>query len=150
MAGNSDVARVGALCADDATLVSASDAGAHLRMFCASGDTTLLLTRHVRDRGDLTLEAAVRELTGRQTSVLGLSGRGFIAVDQAADLVAFDLDELHFDDEDLVYDVPPECSPRFRRPAGGYRATIVDGLLTQQDGASTGEFPGRWLPDSPV
>jgi N-acyl-D-aspartate/D-glutamate deacylase len=32
-----------------------SDAGAHLQMMCAIGDTTLLLTRHVRERGGLTV-----------------------------------------------------------------------------------------------
>ena len=47
-----------------------SDAGAHLQMMCATGDTTLLLTRHVRDRGDLTVEQAVHKLTGRQAEAV--------------------------------------------------------------------------------
>src|SRR5262249_40382615 len=51
---------------DDNVLISSSDAGAHVQMLCASGDTTLLLTRHVRDRGDLSIERAIHELTGRQ------------------------------------------------------------------------------------
>ena len=41
---------------DDNVLISSSDAGAHVQMLCASGDTTLLLTRHVRERGDLGFE----------------------------------------------------------------------------------------------
>ena len=36
---------------DPTTVVGASDAGAHLQMMCGAGDTTLLLTTHVRDRG---------------------------------------------------------------------------------------------------
>ena len=49
--------RVSELIADPTTVVGASDAGAHLQMMCGAGDSTLLLTEHVRDRGDLTIEA---------------------------------------------------------------------------------------------
>ena len=62
--------------------ISSSDAGAHMQMLCASGDTTLVLTRHVRERGDFTLEQAVYELTGRQAEVFGFTGRGVIAAGQ--------------------------------------------------------------------
>ena len=60
--------------ADPAVLISSSDSGAHMQMLCASGDTTLLLTRHVRERGDFTrglvfgvveLGEAVRNLPSR-------------------------------------------------------------------------------------
>jgi len=36
------------------------------------------LTRHVRDRGDFTLEDAVHQLTGRQAEVFGFHDRGVI------------------------------------------------------------------------
>ena len=71
-------------------------------MLCASGDTTLLLTRHVRDRGDLTLERAVQELTSRQAEAFGFHDRGVLAEGKAADLVVFALDELHWDDVRLA------------------------------------------------
>ena len=45
---------VSELIARPTTVVGASDAGAHLQMMCGAGDSTLLLTEHVRDRGDLT------------------------------------------------------------------------------------------------
>ncbi len=70
---NFDADGVAELLAEDSVLVSSSDAGAHVQMMCAAGDTTLLLTRHVRDRGDFTLERAVWELTGKQADVLGAS-----------------------------------------------------------------------------
>jgi len=143
--GNSDLARVGELCADPATLIAASDAGAHLRMFCASGDTTLLLTRHVRERADLTLETAIHELTAKQAAVFGLRGKGRIKVGDDADLVVFDLDALNWSEPELVNDVPPSGTPRYRRPPGGYRATIVEGTVTQWDGTPTGELPGTWV-----
>ena len=128
----------------EGVLISSSDAGAHVQMLCASGDTTLLLTRHVRDRGDLTLERAVQELTGRQAEAFGFHDRGVLAEGKAADLVVFALDELHWDDDEFVADLP-DGAKRFRRPEGGYRATVVDGIPVQQHGTLTGALPGRVL-----
>ncbi len=76
--GNFDTAGVGELLACDDVLISSSDAGAHVQMMCAAGDTTLLLTRHVRERGDFTVEQAVHELTGKQAEVLRLHDRGVV------------------------------------------------------------------------
>ena len=109
-------------------------------MLCASGDTTLLLTRHVRERGDLTLERAIHELTGRQAQAFGFHDRGVLAEGAVADLVVFALDELHWDDDEFVADLP-DGARRFRRPEGGYRATVVDGVAVQEHGALTGALP---------
>jgi N-acyl-D-aspartate/D-glutamate deacylase len=89
---NADVDGVGRTLTDPAVLVSSSDAGAHMQMLCASGDTTLLLTRHVRERHDFTLEAAVHELTGRQVEAFGFDRRGSVTEGSVADLVVFSLD----------------------------------------------------------
>ncbi len=141
---NDDTDLVASGLLDEQVLISSSDAGAHVQMLCASGDTTLLLTRHVRDRADLTLEHAVHELTGRQAVAFGFHDRGVLAEGNAADLVVFALDELHWDDDEFVADMPGGAK-RFRRPEGGYRATVVDGVPVQQDGALTGALPGRML-----
>ena len=141
---NRDVDGVAETLADPVVVVSGSDAGAHVQMMCASGDSTLLLTRHVRERGDFTLEWAVHQLTGRQADVFGFSGRGVIAVGTVGDLVVFDLDELHYDADEFVPDLPGGES-RLRRPAGGYRATVVSGEPVQLDGVFTGALPGRAL-----
>ena len=141
---NDDTDLVASGLLDEQVLISSSDAGAHVQMLCASGDTTLLLTRHVRDRGDLTLEHAVHELTGRQAAAFGFHDRGVLAEGNAADLVVFALDELHWDDDEFVADMPGGAK-RFRRPEGGYRATVVDGVPVQQDGDLTGALPGRML-----
>jgi N-acyl-D-aspartate/D-glutamate deacylase len=113
-------------------------------MLCASGDSTLLFTRHVRERGDFTLERTVHELTGRQADVFGFAGRGVIAPGAVADLAVFALDELHYDDDVFVNDLPGGGA-RLRRGEGGYRATIVDGTAVQVGGAMTGARPGRVL-----
>ncbi len=139
---NADVAGVGRTLADPAILISSSDAGAHMQMLCSSGDTTLVLTRHVRERGDLTLAEAVYELTGRQADVFGFRGRGVITPGNVADLVVFALDELHYDADEFVRDLPGD-GPRLRRPEGGYRATFVDGVAVQVGGVLTGALPGR-------
>src|SRR6202035_3818328 len=103
---NFDIPGLAELLADDDVLVSSSDAGAHVQMLCASGDTTLLLTRHVRERGDLTLEHAIHELTALQADASGFHDRGVVTEGAAADLVVFALDELHWDADVSVADMP--------------------------------------------
>jgi N-acyl-D-amino-acid deacylase len=115
-----------------------------VQMLCASGDSTLLLTRHVRERGDFTLERAIYELTGRQAELFGFRDRGTIAPGLAGDLAVFALDDLHWDLEEFVADLPGGAL-RFRRPEGGYRATIVNGQVVQRDGKLTGVLPGQVL-----
>ncbi|HEY6624296.1 MAG TPA: amidohydrolase family protein [Acidimicrobiales bacterium] len=141
---NGDPAGVAELVNHPATIVSASDAGAHLEMMCAAGDTTLLLTRHVRERDDLSLEQAVHELTGRQADVFGFADRGRLAVGAHADLTVFALDDLAWSDAEFVDDVP-QGGGRMRRPAGGYRYTIVGGTVVQEAGQLTGAHPGGLL-----
>ena len=128
--GNDDAGGVAGHLTHPAALLGASDAGAHLQMFCASGDSTLLLTRHVRDRADMTLEHAVWQLTGRQAELFGFRGRGVIAPGNVADLTVFALDELSWEPEVFVDDLPAGGG-RFRRPPGGYRSTLASGVLTQ-------------------
>jgi N-acyl-D-aspartate/D-glutamate deacylase len=139
---NDDVEEVAEILTHPATLVGASDNGAHVAMFCAAGDTTLFLTRHVRDRGDLTLEAGIHEITGRLASTLGFDDRGVVAVGAAGDLVVFDFAELHWDQDEFVTDLPGGGS-RLRRPPGGYRYTVVGGEVVQSAGVLTGARPGR-------
>ncbi|WP_322761844.1 N-acyl-D-amino-acid deacylase family protein [Frankia sp. Cr2] len=141
---NADVDAVAEALTHPAAIISNSDAGAHLQMMCAAGDTTLVLTRHVRERGDLTLEDAVHQLTGRQARLFGFAGRGVVEVGAHADLVVFDLDELRYHPEEFVDDLPGGAS-RLRRAGGGYRATIVSGVLTQETDHATGAHPGTLL-----
>ena len=132
--------RVAELIADPTTVVGASDAGAHLQMMCGAGDSTLLLTEHVRDRHDLALEAAVHQITGRLADVFGIPDRGIVAPGHAADLVVFALDELSYTPDSFVHDLPGGA-PRLTRPPGGFRTTVVAGVVTQQGGVATGARP---------
>ncbi|WP_460532138.1 N-acyl-D-amino-acid deacylase family protein [Flindersiella endophytica] len=141
---NADPDGVAALLDHSGTVVSNSDAGAHVQMMCAAGDSTLLLTEHVRERGDLSLERAVWELTGRQADLLGLRRRGVITTGAAADLLVFDLNELQWLPDSMVDDLPRRAL-RLRRPPGGYRYTLVAGQIVHDQGKLTGAKPGRFL-----
>jgi N-acyl-D-aspartate/D-glutamate deacylase len=141
---NTDEAEVARLLTHPVAFVSGSDAGAHLQMFCAAGDATLLLTRYVRDRGDIAIEAAVHALTGRQAELLGLADRGVLAPGKAADITVFALDELAYGPARPVADLPGGRS-RLTRDPGGYRYTVVNGVVVQQGGKATGELPAGWL-----
>ena len=141
---NSDVEGVAKMLVDDRVIVGASDAGAHVQMMCAAGDTTLLLTRHVRERGDFSLEKAIYELTGAQSERLGFKDRGILAPGYAGDLTVFELDELERG-RDVFVDDLPSGGARLRRPPGGYRVTVCNGVVTQRDGVLTGANPGRVL-----
>lgn len=141
---NADVEEVAALLVDPDTVLGSSDAGAHVQMMCAAGDSTLFLTRHVRERGDLGIERAVHELTGKQADVFGFHDRGRVVPGLAADLTVFALDELHWDDDVFVDDLPGGAR-RLRRPEGGYRYTVAGGEVTQRDGELTGACPAGVL-----
>jgi len=137
---NNDPGKLSELIRDPTTVVGASDAGAHLQMMCGAGDTTLLLTTHVRDRGDLTVEAGVHQLTGRIAEAFGISGRGTLTPGTAGDVTVFALDELAYEPDFWVHDLPGGA-PRLSRPAGGYRLTAASGVVTQEGGVATGARP---------
>ncbi len=141
---NADAAGVAQTLAHPASIIANSDAGAHLAMMCAIGDTTLTLARHVRDRGDLSLERAVHEMTGRLAGLFGFTDRGVLREGAAGDIVVFALDELEWERDVFASDLPTGAA-RLRRPAGGYRATAVAGTVVQEAGELTGARPGRFL-----
>ncbi len=121
--GNGDADGVAALLNHPAGVLANSDAGAHLQMFSAAGDTTLLLTRFTRDRGDMSVEQAVHKMTGRLADLFGFQDRGVLREGAVADVNVFALDELQWTQESFVADLPTGAR-RLRRPAGNYR---VDG-----------------------
>jgi N-acyl-D-aspartate/D-glutamate deacylase len=87
---NSDEDAVGRMLNHPHSIVSLSDAGAHLTFFNDAGFGLHLLGHWSRDLGAMSLAEAVRRLTSHPASVLGLDGRGTIAAGQAADLLLFD------------------------------------------------------------
>jgi len=85
------LARPDVLVASDGTAVSPEGPQGHTLLHPRSyGTFPRVLGRYVREHPLLTLEAAVRKMTGLPAEVFGLPGRGFVAEGAAADLVLFD------------------------------------------------------------
>jgi N-acyl-D-aspartate/D-glutamate deacylase len=126
-------------------LPSQSDAGAHLNTnFCTAGESTYVLAEWVRERQLMTLEDAVRHMTFRPASILGLRDRGLVREGLAADLMVFDLAGVGVKEDEIVND-GPNGVPRRVQGADGIPHVIVGGQAVMQDGKHTGAFPGRIL-----
>jgi len=127
------------------TVLGLSDGGAHCGLICDASMPTYLLTHWARDRkrGErIPLEQVVRLQTGNTASVYGFSDRGTIEPGKKADLNLIDFDALHLHAPEMVFDLPAKGRRLIQR-VDGYRATIVAGEVTFEDGESTGAMPGK-------
>jgi N-acyl-D-amino-acid deacylase len=127
------------------TVSSGSDGGAHVSMIGDAAMPTFLLTHWRRDRTRgprMPLEYLVKKQTSDTAALYGLKDRGQIRPGLRADLNLIDLDRLKISEPRLVNDLPTGAA-RIMQTAEGYRATLVNGVVTQRDGQDTGERPGR-------
>ena len=128
-----------------ATVLSLSDGGAHCGVICDASFPTYMLTHWVRDRSRgerLSLEEVVRMQTHDTARLYGLNDRGVLAPGMKADVNVIDLDRLRILAPEMVFDLPAEGRRMIQR-AEGYRATVVNGVVTFENGEATGEMPGR-------
>lgn len=133
---------------DPRSVGNISDAGAHGKMFCGAGDNVYLLTDFVRDRGLLTIEEGVHNLTGKLADFFGLHDRGLIQAGKVADITVFDLAEIERRPEEKIWDVwdgEGGRTYRYTRGAAPMRLTLVAGVPTFDNGAFTGRFPGQFV-----
>jgi N-acyl-D-aspartate/D-glutamate deacylase len=135
---NSDEQAVGAMLRHPASLVSLSDAGAHLTFFNDAGFGLHLLGHWVRERGALMLEDAVRRLTSAPAQLFGIRGRGALRPGYAADLMLFDPAAVGRGAKQRVFDLPGG-HPRLTTPAQGMHGVWVNGVR------DLGTLPGRML-----
>jgi N-acyl-D-aspartate/D-glutamate deacylase len=140
--GNLDAA--GEMLADEHTVVGLGDGGAHVGTICDASFPTTLLTLWGRDRdhGRLPLPFLVHRQTAATARTVGLADRGVIAPGYRADLNVIDWSQLAARRPEVRHDLPAG-GRRFVQRADGYRATIVGGEVTYQDGEATGALPGR-------
>ena len=99
------------------------------------GAFTKVLREYVREKKILTLEEAVRKMTGLSAANMGIADRGAIRPGAYADLVLFD---------------PATVADRstFEDPAAlsvGIDTVWVNGIAVWQDGKATGTHPGRGI-----
>ena len=90
---------IGPILANDLVHVGASDGGAHIQSFATYGDTGYLFSEFVRKGGHLSLEHAVKKITGDTAQIWGLPNRGLLRPGMAADVVIFDPETIGRGDE---------------------------------------------------
>ena len=136
--------QVGGMLAHARTLATFSDSGAHVCQEMGSSLQTHLLSYWVRKRQAFTLEQAVRMLTFDIASAFELPGRGLLRPGYAADLVLFDESKVKPRLPTVESDLPAGAR-RLVQKADGIAATIVNGVVTLENGESTGQYAGQLL-----
>lgn len=100
-----------------------------------SGAFPRVLGKYVREDGILTLEEAIRKMTGKPAEVLGFKNRGLLKAGYCADIVIFNheniIDRGTFDD--------PLLAPR------GIEYVFINGKTVIEDGLVKKEINGRVL-----
>lgn len=129
---------------DPRTIVGASDAGAHLDMINTFAYSTALLGPAVHDRGLLTLEQAIHQLTDVPARHYGLRERGRLETGWHADITVFDPDEVGLGDIYTRNDLPRD-GLRLYADAFGIERVFVNGTEIVRAGELTGAYPGTIL-----
>jgi N-acyl-D-amino-acid deacylase len=123
---NSDEEAVAKLLTHPYSLVSLSDAGAHLTFFNDAGFGLHLMGHWVRERGVMSLAQAVRKLTSQSAAIFGLPVRGLLREGYAADLLLFDPKSVGRGPSRRVFDLPGGA-PRLHTDALGVHGVWVNG-----------------------
>ncbi|MEO7651990.1 MAG: D-aminoacylase [Bryobacteraceae bacterium] len=118
--------------ASDGGIVVMGDGVPHPRNY---GAFARVLGRYVRERKVLTLEDAVRRMTGLPAMRFRIFDRGLLRPGMKADVVVFDAATVH--------DKAEFASPH--QYAEGFRHVVVNGKPVLAEGKMTAERPGRIL-----
>jgi N-acyl-D-aspartate/D-glutamate deacylase len=124
-----------------------SDGGAHTKFFTGGAYTTDFLSWLVRDEQRVSLEDAHYRLSNLPARAAGFRDRGVLRQGAAADVVVYDLGALAIDPPwigSIEHDFPGGEWRRVQR-AVGYKAILVNGEVTFEDGACSGATPGKLL-----
>jgi N-acyl-D-aspartate/D-glutamate deacylase len=138
---NTDEAIVGDLIVHPLTLITLSDAGAHLSLMCDAGYSSTLLGKWVRGLKRLSLEAAVKRLTDDPARAYRIPMRGRLAPGYWADAVVFDPATIDALPAEWVSDLPAG-EPRFVSRARGVQWSLVNGVPVLEHGRVLERAPG--------
>ena len=130
-----------------ATVLGASDAGAHVMTICDGSMNSFMLTHWARDRSRgpiIPLEQVVRMMSHDTARSMGIADRGTLEPGMRADINVIDFDKLELGKPTIVDDLPQGAS-RLLQPVSGYRMTMVNGAITREYDEPTGAMPGRLL-----
>ena len=132
---NSDEEAVGRMLNHPHSIVSLSDAGAHLTFFNDAGFGLHLLGHWARERGAMSHERGGAPADVASGEVLGMSGRGLLREGLAADLLLFDPATVGRGPKRRVHDLP-----------GGAARLTTDAVGVR----GVGSTAGRWRMRGPV
>jgi len=135
---NDDEAEVARLLVDDQCTLGLSDAGAHAGQLCDAPQATDLLGGWVRDRGVMSVEQAVRKLSGLQADIFGFVDRGYLRRGAWADIAVFDPATVAPGPTRRVRDLPAGGERLTADQPVGMRHVVVNGTPVQVDGERTG------------
>jgi N-acyl-D-aspartate/D-glutamate deacylase len=136
---NSDEEAVGRMLRHPHSLVSLSDAGAHLTFFNDAGYGLHLLGHWVRERKVLDIAMAVKKLTSEPARIFGIKGRGALKPGYHADLLLFDPAKVGRGPKHRVNDLPGGHA-RLSTEALGVHGVWVNGRAPES-------LPGTLLRD---
>ncbi len=129
------------------TFPGVSDGGAHTKFFNGGSYTTDFLLWLVRDEKKISLEEAHFRLSALPAHAAGFRDRGTLREGAPADVVVYELESLDVKPRwvgEVVNDYPGGEWRRVQR-AQGYKAILVNGQPTFEDGECTGATPGQLL-----
>jgi N-acyl-D-aspartate/D-glutamate deacylase len=143
---NSDQEAVGRMLRDPDSIVSLSDAGAHLTFLCDAGFGLHLLGHWVREREVMPTEQAVYKLCAQPADLFGIRDRGRLAPGQWADLLLFDPARVGRGEAERVFDLPAGAS-RLITPGVGVHGVWINGqsVVDSRGVASDAPKAGRVL-----
>jgi len=126
------------------SVVTFSDAGAHVSQIMDNSLQTHIFSHWVHREQAFTLEEAVRLVTYDTATHWGFHDRGLLREGMAADIVVFDPETIGGRMPEVVADLPAGAK-RLKQTADGTRATIVNGAVLLRDNIHSGALPGKLL-----
>jgi N-acyl-D-amino-acid deacylase len=126
------------------TVMTFSDAGAHVSQIADCSLQTHLLAYWVRQRQAFSIETAVQMLTSTPAQLWHFEDRGTLRPGCVADINIFDPDRVGPKLPTVESDLPGGAK-RLRQHATGFLATLVGGQPVLRGGEATGATPGRLL-----
>jgi len=139
-----DPAKITAIMRHPRVLAGTSDGGAHIKFTVGGHYPTDHIMWLVRELGTMSLEEMHHKQAFFPAKVLGLTRRGALLPDYAADLYIYDFEALGYDREgyEKIHDLPGGGWRRTLR-SRGILLSMVNGEIIFSDGATTDAVPGR-------
>ncbi|MEY4372268.1 MAG: hypothetical protein RL219_1037 [Actinomycetota bacterium] len=150
---NDDVNGITMLLTEENTTLGLSDAGAHVGQLCDAPLSTDLLGNWVRERQTMTMESAIRKLSGQQADIFNFTDRGYVRPGYYADVVVFDPNTVAPGPVRRVRDFPAGAERLTADQPTGMQHVFVNGTAIHLDGqhlpAAMESRPGRLVSPAP-